>query len=66
LDNNRQCDINKFQLYTNVARFSDWVEEVTENGNAENFYENCGDRRDIGGLIYGGTKHSSEIATSSY
>jgi Leucine-rich repeat (LRR) protein len=27
LDNNRQCNINAFQLYTNVARFVDWIDE---------------------------------------
>jgi secreted trypsin-like serine protease len=27
-DNNLQCDINQFQLYTNVARFIDWIENI--------------------------------------
>jgi hypothetical protein len=27
LDNNRQCNINAFQLYTNVARYVDWIDE---------------------------------------
>jgi Leucine-rich repeat (LRR) protein len=31
LDNNRQCDINAFQFYTNVARFVDWIEKVVES-----------------------------------
>jgi transmembrane protease serine 9 len=31
LDSDRQCNINAFQLYTNVARVVDWIEKVIAN-----------------------------------
>jgi secreted trypsin-like serine protease len=31
LDKTRQCDINVFQVYTHVARFVDWIEEIIAN-----------------------------------
>jgi secreted trypsin-like serine protease len=30
IDQNHRCDINNFQLFTNVARFIDWIEEITK------------------------------------
>jgi secreted trypsin-like serine protease len=33
LDNNRNCDLNKYQLYTNVARFIDWIDKIMLNEN---------------------------------
>jgi hypothetical protein len=30
LDQNRQCNINAFQLYTNVAQFADWIDKTVD------------------------------------
>lgn len=28
IDNGRQCDINNYQLYTDVAHYRTWIEEI--------------------------------------
>jgi secreted trypsin-like serine protease len=43
-DQNTQCDVNAFQLYTNVARFADWIGKVMEenkNEELEFLYFDC-------------------------
>jgi secreted trypsin-like serine protease len=38
-DQNGQCDVNAFQLYTNVAQFADWVEKVMRKTDALEFVD---------------------------
>jgi secreted trypsin-like serine protease len=35
LDQNKQCDVNAFELFTNVARFADWIGKVMEDSRNE-------------------------------
>lgn len=48
------CDPNKFSLYTNVARFVDWITMVMKGP----LDFECGQRRRFSGLIFGGEKMS--------